>query len=120
VNLITAAQEVVGYTPPSTVSPGYPPATVLEHTGDGCGCGGTCGGTQLSTVGAVVSPVPSSASALTPPRFLQASMLQTPADFQPPPLTGGNTMFGGIDFSNWRADWWKYVAGALAYKLLSK
>ncbi len=53
-----------------------------------------------------------------PPRFMLMNQLQTPADFKPTPLVQEDNM--PFDFSNWRTDWWKYVAGALAYKLLSK
>lgn len=111
-DFLSAAQQVVGYTAPApttqVATPGHPVTTVGTHTDAGaCGCGGSHAPVSI----AVAAPAPT----LAPPHFLQASMLQTPPDFHPPPLAGDFAMF---DFSNWRADWWKYIAGALLYKLL--
>lgn len=96
------------------------PATrVGTHSGGACGCG-----TNHAAPAAAVEPVATVTPALPPPSFLggrtaTAMALQTPAGFQAPALTPEFT----LDFLkqiNWQADWWKFAAGALAYRLLAR
>lgn len=95
-----------------TATPGYPVPSaypvVQSHEGGACGCGDTHAASPVS--GAVAVTVPE------PPRFL-ASNLRAPEGFTPPPLTG-EPMFDQLSALDWKKDWWKYIVGAIAYRVL--
>jgi hypothetical protein len=102
--------------PAPTATPGYPAPTVYpvvqEHSASGgsCGCGDTHAAAASPASGAVAVTVPDS------PRFL-TSNLRTPEGFSPPPLTG-EPMLEQLSALDWKKDWWKYIVGAVAYRVL--
>lgn len=86
---------------------------VQRHTAGGCGCGSSHGGGGVTVATEEQAP-----AGTTRPAFLQSAMLDTPKTFQPEPTLNSATDF--LKQINWSADWWKFAAGALAYKLLAK
>jgi len=116
-SLVYAAQRTSA--PAATTPPTPPvgqrytsPAVVQEHaTGSDCGCGASHGGGGAS---------PSTALAtMDSPAFLaKPSFLQSPSGLQSLEKVGTmpTDFMAAYNKINWSEDWWKFVAGALAYR----
>lgn len=92
--------------PPSTVTPPVEtyPGRPIVGTLPSRGCGG----------GSVAVSVPGAAP-VAPPSLSTSGVSGSGVKIST--MTGDSNMFAGI---NWGRDWWKFLAGAVAYRLLSK